>query len=55
MWYGHVRFNLFNEFVYFSDFAQMFDVDHGYCYTYNPQMSTNVHNMTRAGAEHGKR
>jgi hypothetical protein len=37
-----------------NDFAQTFDVDYGYCYTYNPQIPMGVHNFTRTGQKHGK-
>jgi hypothetical protein len=37
-----------------NDFVQMFDVDYGYCYTYNPKMPIGVHNITRSGRKHGK-
>jgi hypothetical protein len=37
-----------------NDFAASFDVNYGYCYTYNPQIPTGVHNFTRTGQKHGK-
>jgi hypothetical protein len=37
-----------------NDFVQMFDVDYGYCYTYNPKMPIGVHNITRSGRKNGK-
>jgi hypothetical protein len=37
-----------------NDFAQIFDVNYGYCYTYNPQIPIGVHNFTRTGPNHGK-
>jgi hypothetical protein len=37
-----------------NDFSQVFDVDYGYCYTYNPQIPMGAHNITRVGKKYGK-
>jgi hypothetical protein len=37
----------------FSDFAQVFDVNYGYCYTYNPQLPFGIHDSIRTGPNYG--